>query len=66
MRTMQNAKYQLTKIMPIAKQRGCDCHYDEADFDNFVAYEWHHELGCLAPLYECLPNARGLFAALAA
>jgi hypothetical protein len=64
MRTLTNAEYQLEHIMPNAHKAGCECEYSEDDFEAFINYEWTHKLGCPAPRYECLPNARGLIEAM--
>lgn len=64
MKTIVNAKYQLTNVMPHARKAGCKCPYSEKDFDDFIAGIWSHKEGCPSPTYECLPNAARLFEAL--
>lgn len=58
MRSITHAEYQLNTIMPGARAAGCTCPFSEADFDDFIAYQWWHNKGCPAPRYECLPNTR--------
>ena len=63
-RTLTNAEYQLEHIMPTAHEKGCTCEFSKADFDDFIAYKWHHKQGCPAPLEENLPNPAGLMEAM--